>query len=100
MIEKKPFRLYTLAEEKEKVKYIVISIKLNKAEEKELNEVMKLLFTDKKSVALKNSVSIALEYLKSNTTLKILDLISNNQRRVQKNLRKDLEIKRYKLKSE
>ena len=100
MIEKKPFRLYTLAEEKEKVKYIVISIKLNKAEEKELNEVMKLLFTDKKSVALKNSVSIALEYLKSNTTLKILDLISNNQRRVQKNLRKDLEIKRYKFKNE
>jgi len=96
MIEKKPFRLYNLEEDKEKIKHIVISIKINKTEEKEINEVMRLLFTDKKSVALKNCVSIALEYLKSNTMLKSLDIISNNQRRVQKNLRKDLEIKRYK----
>lgn len=100
MIEKKPFRLYNDDEDKEKAKHTVISIKMNKVEEAELNQIMRYLFTDKKSVALKNCVSIVLDYIQSNTMLKTLDVICNNQRRVQKNLRKDLEIKRYKLKKE
>jgi len=97
MIEKKPFRLYN---DSEKLKHKVISIKINEQEERELKDLMMFLFTDKKSVAIKQAISITLKHLKSNTTLKTLDLICNNVRRAQKNLRKDLEIKRYKQKNE
>jgi len=84
MIEKKPFRQYSLDEEKGEFKHKVVPIKCNKNELAELKELKKLLQQDKSSVALKQAMSITLELLTSNTSKILLHTICGNQRRNRK----------------
>jgi len=63
MIEKKPFVPYTLEEERDNSKSVVIPVRINAEERKMLNEIKLLLNINSDSKALKVSARAGLDVL-------------------------------------
>lgn len=81
MIEKKPFRAYTLDEDKKPQKYEVISLKLNIQERKELDYDKNIIKQTKNSTAIKQLAAIGSKVIRDEKMREILDIIFNNLRK-------------------
>ena len=79
-IEKEKFVNYTLEEDKDKSS-IVISLKLNEEEQKQLKEAKKILEQEKDGTAIKQLMFIAIKVLLEEKTQTILGVVYANKRK-------------------
>ena len=83
-LEKKPYKDYTLDEEKDKGRDRVLRIRLNKSEWDTLVKAMRVMQQPKPSTAVKQLVEIALNVLHRDSTGQIMRICLNNRRRNQR----------------
>lgn len=78
-IEKKPFRDYTISEDKKKTKHKIVTIWLNEDEQEQLKQAMILLQQPKEGTALKQMAKIGYILLGEPKTNKIMEIVFKNK---------------------